>query len=86
MATRRIVQRHRKPAERAIIFASLVSGLTLEQTRQLLKDAGFGDRELPERSWTLLTNAYLPRFLNNLRFMGESIYAPKPMGDLPEVL
>lgn len=86
MATRRIVQRPRKPAEEAKMIASLVSGLNLEQTRLLLKDAGFGDHELPKRSWTLLTEAYSPRFLNNPRLMGESICAPKPMGGLPEVL
>lgn len=85
MPARRIVQRPRKPAERAIIFAALMGGLSLEQTRKLLKDAGFGDRDLPSRSWVLLNEAYRPRFASNLQFMGESIYSPKPMGDLPDI-
>lgn len=85
MKTRRIVQRNRKPAERAIIFASLVGGLSLEDTRKLLKEAGYGDRGLPDRSWVLLNEAYLPRFKENPRLMGESIFAPKPMGDLTDI-
>jgi len=79
---RRIVRRNRKPAERAIIFAGLVGGLTIDETRELLDEAGFGGDGLPLRSWELLQQAYLPEFLKNPTLIGESIYAPKPMGDL----
>lgn len=74
--------RNRKPAERAIIFASLLGGLSLERTRELLKEAGYGDRDLPERSWILLKDAYLPKFKENLDFVGESIFFPKTMNNL----
>jgi hypothetical protein len=85
MRTRRIVQRNRRPAERAIIFAALMGGLTLEETRKLLAEAGYSDRSLPERSWVLLNEAYLPKFRENHRFMGESIFTPKAMGDLADI-
>jgi len=78
---RRIVRRNRKPAERAIIFGALVGGLSLESTRALLVEAGYGDRELPDRSWELLNAAYLPRFIKNPHFLGECIYSPRAMGD-----
>jgi len=82
---RRIVRRNRKPAERAIIFAALVGGLSLEATRKLLDEAGYGDRGLPERAWVLLRDAYLPKFLANPQFIGESIYSPMTMSELADL-
>lgn len=82
---RRIVRRNRKPAERAIIFAALVGGLSLDETRKLLDEAGYGDRGLPERAWFLLREAYLPKFLANPQFIGESIYSPKTMTELADI-
>lgn len=79
---RRIVRRNRKPSERAIIFAGLIGGLTLDEVRELLDEAGFGGENLPLRSWELLQAAYLPEFLKNPTLLGQSIYSPKPMGDL----
>ena len=78
---RRIIQRNRKPAERAIIFGALVGGLSLDSTRALLEDAGYGDRALPDRSWEILKSAYLPKFMVNPHFLGECIYSPRAMGD-----
>lgn len=81
MTKRRIVKRNRKPSERAIIFGALVGGLSLESTRALLEEAGFGDRDLPQRSWELLKTVYLPKFLTSNHFLGECIYSPRAMGD-----
>lgn len=72
--------RNRTPAERAVIYAALVGGLTLDQTRKLLTDAGFG--ELPDSSWEMLNRKYLPKFASDPGLIGRSIYAPKAMGDL----
>lgn len=80
--TKRVVQRNRKPSERAIIFGALLGGIGLTETRKLLEEAGFGDRALPERSWVLLRDAYLPKFLENPALIGECIYNPRAMGDL----
>lgn len=82
MTTKRIVRRNRKPAERAIIFAAIVGDLPLDKTRELLQEAGYGDRELPDRSWELLRNVYRPKILQSPELLGEFIYKPKAMGDL----
>lgn len=74
--------RNRTPAERAVIFASLLGELSLEQTRKLLKDSGFG--ELPDSSWEMLNRAYLPKFRSNPKLLGESIYSPKPISELDD--
>jgi len=79
---RKIVRRNRKPAERTIIFASVIGGLSLDQTRSLLKEAGFGDRDLPNRSWELLNSAYLPKLKENPSIIGEWIFSPPAMGDI----
>lgn len=71
----------RKPAERAIIYAAVVGGLTIEQTKEMLIEAGFGGR-IPKTSWEMLNRVYLPQFLSDPNFLGESIYKPLPMGAL----
>lgn len=70
----------REPAERAIAFAGLIGGLSLDQVNELLKSAGF--RDVPQASWEMLSRAYLPEFQKNLQVLGECIYKPRKMGDL----
>lgn len=75
--------RNRTPAERAIIYAAVMGELSLEETRELLKSAGFG--HLPDASWSMLTKTYLPKFRENPRLIGQSIHSPLSLGDLKEV-
>lgn len=70
----------RKPAERAILLAGLVGGLTLEQVNELLTSTGF--TSVPMASWEMLNRAYLPAFQKDPKLLGESIYKPRKMGDL----
>ena len=74
--------RNRTPAERAIIYAAVMGELSLEETRELLKSAGFG--HMPESSWDMLKRKYLPEFRKNPRLIGECIHKPKSMGDIGE--
>ena len=72
--------RNRTPAERAIIYAALMGGLDLEETRELLQSVNLGP--LPDTSWEMLQRKYLPALQADHRVLGQSIHNPNALGDL----
>lgn len=78
----------RTPTERAIIYAGVLGGLSIEQIDELL--APVGATKLNPNSYAMMKGTYFNSMLTGighapsklLNAFGESIYSPKPMGDL----
>ena len=77
----------RLPAERAIIFAGVLSGLTCEQINELLPP---GAAPLPDSSYQMMRATYFAPMVSGIsqgivsgqNAFGDMIFHPKPMGDL----
>lgn len=77
----------RLPAERAIIFAGVLGGLTRAQINDLLPTNA---ARLPDSSYEMLRNTYFGSMIvginqgisNGPNDFGDMIFHPKPMGDL----
>ncbi|MYM22882.1 hypothetical protein GTP46_09525 [Duganella sp. FT135W] len=78
----------RTPSERAIIYAGVLGGLSIQQIDELLQPLGAG--RLNPNSYEMLKGTYFSSMVNGiggistdvLNPFGESIYHPKQMGDL----
>lgn len=78
----------RTPSERAIIYAGVLGGLSIEQIDGLLKPLGF--EKLSPTSYRMMRRTYFDSMLagignapsDSLNEFGQLIYHPKPMGDL----
>ncbi|MBA5689152.1 hypothetical protein [Rugamonas apoptosis] len=78
----------RTPTERAIIFAGVLGGLSREQIDELLNPLGVA--ALNPSSYAMLKSTYFSSMVNGIgqastdspNSFGESIFHPKPMGDL----
>jgi hypothetical protein len=71
------------PAERAIIYAGAIGGLSLERVNELLASAqSTSPRSLPAVSYDWIKRSYVPRFATEPALLGECIEHPRPDGDL----
>jgi hypothetical protein len=78
----------RTPTERAIIYAGVLGGLSIKQIDELL--APLGAAGLNPDSYAMLKGTYFNSMVagighvpsDSLNAFGESIFSPKPMGDL----
>lgn len=78
----------RTPAERAIIYAGVLGGLSIVQIDELLEQVG--GRRLNPNSHAMLKGTYFSNMVAGIgnaasdcpNAFGESIYHPKPMGEL----
>lgn len=78
---------NRTPAERAIIFAAVLGGLTLDELNALLPPA---TRKVPESSYQMMRNTYFEAFVKGIgtrpsqgrNGFGEMLDHPPPMSDL----
>jgi hypothetical protein len=78
----------RTPTERAIIYAGILGGLSIEQINELLKPLEVED--LNSASYAMMKGIYFEHMItdigrkssNSKNAFGESIYHPKPMGDI----
>jgi len=78
----------RTPSERAIIYAGVLGGLSIEQIDELL--AAVGAAALNSNSHEMLRGTYFGQMVAGIgdapcespNAFGDSIYRPKPMGDL----
>lgn len=73
--------RNKLPAERAVVFACALGGLSLDETRAILREAGLPD-DLPDSSWEMVLRKYVPSFVEAPSSLGKNILSPSPMGDL----
>lgn len=80
--------RKRNTAERSIIYAGVLGGLSIRQINEILNQVGAP--ELNPNSHTMLKGTYFTNMVAGIGnqvsqspiAFGESIYHPKPMGDL----
>jgi len=80
--------RNRTPTERAIIYAGILGGLTLDQINGLLKQTQ--TREVPEKSYEAMKKAYFSYWLAGIGItpsegqnkFGDEIFHPTPWGKL----
>jgi hypothetical protein len=82
MATR---GRNWTPAERAIIYAGVFGGLTLERINELLGDLKIqqtSPRTLIDTGYERIKRNYCPKFAADPGLLGECIEHPKPEGEL----
>lgn len=78
----------RTASERAIIYAGVLGGLSIEQIDELL--APLAATKLNPNSYAMMKGAYFNSMLTGIghapskspNAFGESIYSPKPMGEL----
>jgi len=68
------------PAQRAVVYAGVLGGLSLERINELLK--AFGPRELSLSTYEWIRREYVPYFLNDLKRLGRSIELPPTSGDI----
>ena len=69
------------PAQRAIEFAAIMAGCSLEEVNKMLKSAGF--RDMNETSYTMVKKQYIP-FLRSRAdsFIKEHLYSPRRLNQL----
>lgn len=80
--------RNRTPTERAIIYAGVLGGLTLEEINDLLKQTK--TRKVPKESYDAMKKAYFSYWLTGIgtrpcdakNKFGNEIFHPTPWGKL----
>jgi hypothetical protein len=82
--------RSRTPSERAIIFAGVLGGLSLEQINKLLEPLVPTAASVPDSSYLMMRKDYFDKMVEGIGSrasdetnpFGEMIFHPKPIGDL----
>jgi hypothetical protein len=80
----------RKPFERAIIYAGVLGGLSLDELNALLLDGSPGAAKVPESSYRSMRSTYFPHWTAAIgdkasvsqNAFGEHIFHPQPWGEL----
>ena len=69
------------PAQRAIEFAAIMAGCSLEEVNEMLNSAGF--RDMNEASYTMVKKQYVP-FLRSAgnSYIKEHLYSPRRLNQL----
>jgi len=68
------------PTQRAVIYAGVMGGVSLQRINELLKP--FGPRELSLSTYEWIKREYVPYFLSDMTRMGRAIELPPTSGDL----
>ncbi|NUQ73792.1 MAG: hypothetical protein HUU21_09570 [Polyangiaceae bacterium] len=76
--------KRRSEAERAIIYAAVMGGLTNARVDQLLEQVG--GRPLPPGSYEWVKRSYVPYFLGQLDRLGAAIEHPPTATHIKETL
>jgi hypothetical protein len=76
--------KRRTEAERAIIYAGVMGGLSNEGVDELLKQVG--GRALAPSSYNWVTKQYVPYFQNDPKRLGAAIKHPPTSGQVKEAL
>jgi len=80
----------RKPFERAIIYAGVLGGLSLDDLNALLLDGSPGAVRVPESSYRSMRSTYFPHWTSAIgdkasvsqNAFGDHIFHPQPWGEL----
>lgn len=75
--------KRRRPVERAVIYAGVLGGLTIEQINELLADAGL-PATLGDSTYKSIQRNEVPVWLKEPSRLGEHIYKPQTRGDLSD--
>lgn len=81
----------RKPFERAIIYAGVLGGLSLDELNALLLDGSPGAVRVPESSYRSMRSTYFPHWTAAIgnkasvsqNAFGDHIFRPQPWDKLP---
>lgn len=76
--------KRRTEAERAIIYAAVMGGLSNERTDQILAEVGF--RPLSPASYKWILRSYVPLFLGRIERLGAAIEHPPTDAHIRETL
>lgn len=80
----------REPFERAIIYAGVLGGLSLDELNKLLQDGSPGAARVPENSYRSMRSTYFPHWAEAIgdkapvsqNAFGDHIFRPQPWGEL----